>query len=70
MRNATPFIDRNLRRGDLNLLVNLNRIAINDLTADFERDLNSQFRFTRRSRANDGDDVAQIVNLRSIGFVF
>ena len=70
MRNATPFIDRNLRRGDLNLLVNLNRIAINDLTADFERDLNSQFGFTRRRRANDGDDVARIVNLRSIRFVF
>src|SRR5256885_2183889 len=60
VRNAAAFVNRNLGRGDLDSLINLNRIAVNDLAAQRERDFNSECALARRSWSDDGDDVSII----------
>src|SRR5262249_23077197 len=64
MRHATTFCRRNLRRRDLNALINLDGIAVDDLAVETQRQLNSERALAGRSRPDDGDDVTQTVSLR------
>ena len=66
MWNSVTFRKRYLGSRDLNSLVDLNGIAVDDFAVEAQRDCNSQFRFSGRSRADNGNDVAQIVNLRFV----
>ena len=56
MRDAFPFFDRNLSRRYLNAPIDLNRVAVNDLAAQLQRQFNAQRAFTRGSWTNDRDN--------------
>jgi len=67
MRNATTLIERNLRGGDFNLLINLDGIAVDDLAAEMQGYFDPQVALARCRGTNDSDDVAQTVSLRWLG---
>ena len=54
VRNAFTFFKGNLRRSDLNALVDLHRIAVDDLAIELQSDFNSERTLTRCSWTNDG----------------
>src|SRR5207253_4551484 len=54
---ASAFCERHLRRGDLNLLVNLNGVTVDDFAAQTQRQLDSQRALAGSGRPNDGDDA-------------
>src|SRR5437870_6488882 len=57
MRNPFPLFDGNFRGGDLDLLINLNRVAVNYLAAQMQRDFNSQSALTGGCWTDDCDDT-------------
>src|SRR6185436_9220028 len=58
MRDAATLCDRDFCRGDLNALVDLHRIAVDDLAADRQRDCDRQVAFARSRRPDDGGNRA------------
>src|SRR5437667_11752193 len=56
MRNPVSLLDWNLGRRDLNALVNLHRIAINDLAAHLKRHRDTERALTGRSWPDNRDD--------------
>jgi hypothetical protein len=56
MRDAFAFVERYFRGGYLDLPVDLDRIAVDDLAVEVQCDFNSECAFAGCSRANDGDD--------------
>src|SRR5207247_10875233 len=57
MGYAASLCKRDLRRGDLNALVNLHRVTVDDFAAKTQRQLDSQLALARSRRTNDGDDA-------------
>ena len=56
MRYASAFGVWNFCGGDLNALVNLDRIAINDLTIELQGEFDCQGTFSGSSWTNDGEN--------------
>ena len=56
MRNALALFERHLRSRNLDLFVNLDRIAIDDLAVEFQGNFNPERTFPRGSRTDNGDD--------------
>jgi hypothetical protein len=56
MGDASPLTDRNLRGRDFYALVNLYRVAINDLAVWFQSDSDSERTFTGGGWTNDSYD--------------
>src|SRR3954454_3716094 len=56
MRHAAPFGQRYLGRGDLSLAVDLNGIAIDNLSIRADGDFNRQRTLARRSRTNHSNN--------------
>jgi hypothetical protein len=56
MRDASALLDRDLCRSDLNSLINLNRIAVDDLAVEAQSYFNSERTLSRSCRPDDGDD--------------
>src|ERR1041384_4744569 len=56
MRHAAPFCKRHFGRGDLDLAIDLHRIAIDNLARESQRECDAEFALARSGRADDGDD--------------
>lgn len=54
--NAATLLERHLGRSDLDLLVNLNGIAVDNLAAETERQFDSQTAFAGSGRSDDRND--------------
>ena len=70
MRDTASLDKRDFRRGNLNLLVNLNGITVDDLAAQVSRQLDSQRAFSGSSRPNDGDNWSAGILPAFFDFVF
>src|SRR5882672_1757202 len=55
MRNTLTLRQWNFRGGELNALINLDRVAVDNLAAETERHRNSQRALARSGWTNDGD---------------
>src|SRR5581483_3205422 len=69
MRDTAALFEWNFRCGNLNLLIDLNGIAVDDFAVEMQRNLNSEFTLAGSCWSDDRDDVAQIGNLRFIGWL-
>ena len=56
MRHAATLCYRNLSRRNLNTLINLDRIAVNNLATKTQCEFDSERALSGSSRSNDGDD--------------
>ena len=56
MRDAFTLCDGNLGRGNLNPLINLNRVAVDDLAAQVQCQFNAQRALTRGRRTDNSDN--------------
>ena len=56
MRNAAPRVDRNFGSRDLNLLINLDGIAVDNLAVQLQSDFNSESTLAGGGRANYSDN--------------
>ena len=56
MWHTAPFLRRYFRGCDLNILINLDRIAIDYFAAKVQSQLNAQRALAGASRSDDGDD--------------
>ena len=56
MRDAFAFVERNFRCGYLDLLVDLDRVAVDDLAVELQRDFNSESALAGRGWTDDRDD--------------
>ena len=65
MRYAATLFDGDLRRSDLNVAVNLDRVTIHDLAAEAQSQLDSQFALPGSSGANDRNDGRSLDRLIS-----
>src|SRR5205085_3577131 len=56
MRHALSFRKRHFGRGDLDLAIDLHRVAIDDLAIEAQRERDAERALPRRGRPHDGDD--------------
>src|SRR5438128_2305909 len=68
MGNAATLVHRNFSRGNLNSLVNLYRIAVNDLAAKAQCQVDSQRALAGSGWADDGNNWSAVV-VRSTGIL-
>src|ERR1043165_6153512 len=57
VRNSLAFRNWDFRCGYLDLLIDLDGVAVNNLAAHLERYSNSQFGLSRSGRPDDGDNL-------------
>jgi hypothetical protein len=55
MRNASPFLDGNFCGRDLNVLINLDGIAVDNLAVQLQSNFNPERALARRGWANNCD---------------